>query len=174
MIRTLYRSSKGGFTFDVPTTHWRVALHDAGGLFWVDFSEEPPEVVEPFLRDVFGFHALVVNDVLREGYVAKIDNWGEYVYAVLHAVRFNTDTLELVTREIDALLSKNYLVTYHAQPIQAVNHLWSSCQNDQRRLELADGLAELVPRFRVLDTALQLPPHRAQGAPQNAAALPVH
>jgi len=145
MIRTLYRSSKGGFTFDVPTTHWRVALHDAGGLFWVDFSEEPPEVVEPFLRDVFGFYALVVNDVLREGYVAKIDNWGEYVYAVLHAVRFNTDTLELVTREIDALLSKNYLVTYHAQPIQAVNHLWSSCQNDQRRLERgADHLLYLL------------------------------
>ncbi len=135
MIRTLYRSSKGGFTFDVPTTHWRVALHDEGGLFWVDFSEAPPEVVEPLLRDHFGFHPLVINDVLREAYVAKIDNWGEYVYAVLHAVRFSAETLGLVTREVDALLGKNYLVTYHAQPIHVINQLWSACQNDQRRLE---------------------------------------
>jgi magnesium transporter len=155
MIRTLYRSSKGGFTIDVPATHWRVALRDEGGLFWVDFSEEPPEGVEPLLREVFGFHPLAINDALREAYVAKIDNWGDYVYAVLHAVRFNPESLELVSREVDAFLGENYLVTYHAQPIQVVNSLWASCQNDQRRLE--GGADHLLYRLLDLLTADYMP-----------------
>ncbi len=147
MIRTLYRSSKGGFTIDVPATHWRVALRDDGGLLWVDFGEEPPKVVEPLLREVFGFHQLAIDDALRDAYVAKIDNWGDYVYAVLHAVRFNAESLELVAREVDAFLGQNYLVTYHTHPIEAINNLWSSCQKDQRRLE--QGADHLL--YRLLD-----------------------
>jgi magnesium transporter len=98
---------------------------------------------------------LAINDALREAYVAKIDNWGDYVYAVLHAVRFNPESLELVSREVDAFLGENYLVTYHAQPIQVVNSLWASCQNDQRRLE--GGADHLLYRLLDLLTADYMP-----------------
>jgi magnesium transporter len=89
MIRTLYRNSKGNFMTDVPLTHWRVALHDEPSVFWVDFNHEPSEVVEPLLRDIFNFHPLAIDDALREAHVPKIDNWGEYVYAVVHGVQFD-------------------------------------------------------------------------------------
>jgi magnesium transporter len=135
MIRTLYRSGKGGFTIDVPATHWRVALRDMDGLLWVDFGEEAPEVLEPMLRDIFGFHALAIDDALREAHVPKIDNWGEYLYAVLHGVRFNPETLELTTREVDVFLGQHFLVTHHRWPVEAVDRLWDTCQSDQRRLE---------------------------------------
>ncbi len=77
MIRTLYRNGKGGFTTDVPPTHWRVALADMTGLFWVDFGSEPPEKVEPLLRDIFKFHPLAIDDALHEAHVPKINN-GSY------------------------------------------------------------------------------------------------
>ncbi|MGH7461790.1 MAG: magnesium/cobalt transporter CorA [Longimicrobiales bacterium] len=164
MIRTLYRSGKGGFTIDVPQTHWRVALRDAEGLFWVDFGEEPPEVVEPYLSDVFGFHALAIDDALREVHVPKIDNWGEYVYAVAHGVVFDEQSLALATHELDIFLGKNYLVTHHRQPIEAVNRMWANSQKDQRRLEagadhllydLLDTLtADYMPAIDALDETI--------------------
>jgi len=164
MIRTLYRSSKGGFTIDVPPTHWRVALHDAEGLFWVDFGEEPPEVVEPYLRDTFNFHALAIDDALHEAHVPKIDDWGEYVYAVAHGVVFDENTLALSTRELDIFLGKNYLVTHHRQPIESVNRVWANTQKDQRRLEsgadhllydLLDNLtADYLPAIDGLDATI--------------------
>jgi magnesium transporter len=135
MIRTLYRSGKGGFTIDVPTTHWRVALRDTEGLFWIDFGEEAPETVEPFLRDIFNFHALAIDDALREAHVPKIDNWGEYIYAVAHGLVFDSNSLALSTRELDIFLGKNYLVTHHHKRIDAVDRVWGYCRNDQRRLE---------------------------------------
>ncbi len=135
MIRTLYRSHKGNFTTDVPLTHWRVALNDSQGLFWVDFNQEPVEVIEPLLRDIFGFHPLAIDDALREAHIPKIDNWGEYVYAVVHGIVYDSKAIQLTTRELDVFLGKNYLVTHHSSTIDAVNRLWSASQNDQRRLE---------------------------------------
>ncbi len=135
MIRTLYRNGKGGFTTDVPQTHWRVALADAAGLFWVDFGSEPPEKIEPLLRDIFKFHPLAIDDALNESHVPKINNWGEYVYAVFHGVNYKVDTIDLELREVDAFLGKNFLVTHHAQPVEFVDRLWSNCNTDQRRLE---------------------------------------
>src|SRR5688572_691244 len=99
MIRSLYYSHSGRYTTDLPQTHWRVALRDAEGLLWIDFGEEPSEVVEPLLRDIFKFHPLAIDDALREAHVPKIDNWGEYVYIVQHIVLFDPQTIELTTRE---------------------------------------------------------------------------
>jgi magnesium transporter len=135
MIRTLYRSGKGGYTTDVPPTHWRVALRDEGGLLWVDFCDEPAEKLEPLMRDVFAFHALAIEDALRDSHVPRIDNWGEYVYGVVHGVMFSSERIELETREVDVFLGRNYLVTHHAESVDFVDRLWSNCQSDQRRLE---------------------------------------
>jgi magnesium transporter len=141
-----------------------VALRDAKGLLWIDFGEEPSETVEPLLRDFFSFHPLAIDDALREAHVPKIDNWGEYVYIVQHIVVFDPQAIELTTREVDIFLGKNYLVTHHRQPIEAVNRVWASYQNDQQRLErgpdhvlynLLDLMtAEYMPVVDVLDDAI--------------------
>ncbi|MCC7359108.1 MAG: magnesium/cobalt transporter CorA [Anaerolineales bacterium] len=134
MIRTLYRNAKGSFTTDVPTTHWRVALADAEGLFWVDLSGEPPEKVEPLLREIFKFHPLAIDDALNEVHVPKINNWGDYIYAVCHGINYNAEKIELELLEVDAFLGENFLVTHHTAPVDFVDRLWSNCNTDQRRL----------------------------------------
>lgn len=135
MIRTLYRTSKGTFSIDIPPTHWRVALRDAGGLFWLDLSDEPIEKVEPILRDTFAFHPLAIDDALRETHVPKIDNWGEAVYVNVHSVELKRETIHVTTRELDIFLGANFLVTLHAEPIQALDRLWNNNRSDPRRLE---------------------------------------
>jgi len=135
MIRTLYRSGKGGYTTDVPPTHWRVALRDTDGLLWVDFCDEKPEKLEPLLRDVFKFHSLAIEDALRDAHVPRIDNWGDYLYGVVHGVVFNREKVELESREVDIFLGRNFVVTHHAQTVDFVDRLWTNCQSDQRRLE---------------------------------------
>ena len=135
MIRTLYRSGKGGFTVDVPPSHWRVAMRDLEGLLWVDIENETTEKVDPLLREVFNFHPLAIDDALRETHVPKIDNWGDYAYAVLHGISYDAETIKLGVLELDVFLGRNYLVTHHRQPLQIVNRVWTSACSDQRRLE---------------------------------------
>ncbi|MCC6188565.1 MAG: magnesium/cobalt transporter CorA [Anaerolineales bacterium] len=135
MIRTLYRSGKGSFTVDVPVTHWRAALRDEGGVFWVDFCGEPPAKLEPLMRGVFHFHPLAIDDALLESHVPKIDNWGDHVYVVMQGIVFNAERVDLETRELDVFLGRNFMVTHHAETVEFVDRLWSNCLADQRRLE---------------------------------------
>jgi magnesium transporter len=164
MIRTFYRSGAGAVTIDLPPTDWPLALRDQLGVLWVDFGAAALAEVEPHLRDPFNFHALAIDDALREAHVPKIDDWGDYIYAVVHGVIFDPTSLALSTRELDIFLGPNYLVTYHRQAINAVERVWRSICHDQRRLDHgADYLfylvldmltADYMPAIDALDSTL--------------------
>jgi magnesium transporter len=131
----LFRNGKGNFTTDLPQTHWKVALRDPEGVLWVDYCDEPHPNVEPALRDIFGFHQLAIDDALRETHVPKIDNWGEYAYTVLHGVDFDPERIDLETRELDAFLGRNYLVTYHKTRLEVADRVYKSVCDDPQRIE---------------------------------------
>jgi magnesium transporter len=165
MIRTLYRPSAGGIRLDLSPDALEAARDDAGGLLWVDLEAEPKEACEPVLRGLFSFHPLAIDDALEESHVPKIDDWGSYLYVVLHAVRLDQgDGIRLDTLELDAFLGSNYLVTHQAEPVVSVERLWVACQRDERHLqrgaahllyELADELvADYMPVLEGLDEAI--------------------
>jgi magnesium transporter len=165
MIRSLYRTQDGHIRTDLRPDEFAAALEDAGGLLWVDFSGEPPEACEPILRETFGFHPLAVDDALEEAHVPKVDDWGRYLYVVLHAVVFDhQDGGPLRTLELDVFLGKNYLVTHQTQSIAAADRVWAACQRDERNLQrgacrllyrLADELvADYMPTVEEIDEAI--------------------
>jgi magnesium transporter len=120
---------------DLPREEIDAALGNPEGCLWVDFENTPPESDEPFLREVFCFHPLAIDDALQESHVPKVDDWGEYLYIVLHAVEFNSQNGgELNTLELDVFLGDNYLVTHHDQKIPALETVWSSIRRDERHV----------------------------------------
>ncbi len=136
MIRSLYRTKDGRFRLDLNPDEFARALQDPRGLLWVDFENTPPEVDEPILRETFSFHPLAVDDALQQSHVPKVDDWGEYIYVVLHAVVFDKgDGGHVETLELDAFLGKNYIVTHHDRPIDAIERVWTACQRDERHLK---------------------------------------
>lgn len=148
MIRTLYRNSRGSVTTDVPETHWKAALHDVGGLFWVDLGDEPDEHVSRILLQVFNFHPLAIEDALQKAGTPKIDEWGEYVYIAVHGISFEPATNELDTHEIDVFLGKNFLVTHHKNPMLSADKVWKYAQRNEQ--SLARGPDYLL--YHILDT----------------------
>ncbi len=148
MINTLYRTQDGQIQRDLIPEQLVPALQDADGLLWVDLFNEPKEVCAPLLSKTFGFHPLAVDDALEETHVPKVDDWGEYIYIVLHSVTFDQERGELLqTQELDVFLGKNYLVTYRTQPILAIDRVWSTCARDERYLQ--KGVARLL--YQVVD-----------------------
>lgn len=136
MIRSMYFSPENKLQTDVPVSTFSQNLAAQGGLLWVDFQDSPPREDEPILLNVFGFHPLAVDDALQESHVPKVDDWGEYVYIVLHAISFdpgNEDHLQ--THELDIFLGKNYVVTHHDEPIEALDRVWNTIFRDERHLK---------------------------------------
>ncbi len=127
MIRILYRTADGRLRTDLTREELPSALADKTGLLWVDFEGEPPEVCQPLLTDVFGFHPLAVDDALVEMHVPKVDDWGSYLYIALHAVHIDLNGGNpLDTHELDFFLGEHYLVSHHDEPVAAVNRVLGS------------------------------------------------
>lgn len=165
MVRSLYRTPEGRIQIDVPPGEFAQAIQNPRGLLWVDFEDTPPETDESILRDTFGFHPLAVGDALKQSHVPKIDDWGEYVYIVLHAVVFDQrNGGEVDTLEVDVFLGKNYIVTHHDERIEAIERAWAACQRDERHLKggadhllyrIADEVAaSYMPAVEEMDAAI--------------------
>ena len=141
MIRSLFYKD-GKIRTDLKPAEWSAALADTDGLLWVDFEGNPPEKDEPLLREIFHFHPLAIDDALEESHVPKVDDWGDYLYVVLHAVAFKPgDEQGIDTQELDVFLGMNYIVTHHDEHIPAVERVHENVQRDERHLkEQADHL----------------------------------
>jgi magnesium transporter len=151
---------------DLGPDQFDAALEDEQGLLWVDFVGEPPERCEPILRETFGFHPLAVDDALQESHVPKVDDWGSYLYVVLHAVVMSEGQDErLDTLELDIFLGENYLVTHHDHPIPVVDRVWELWLRDERHrkkgpdhvlYQITDELAaSYMPVVEQIDSAIE-------------------
>lgn len=167
MIRSLYQTQDGSAQTNLRPEELSLALRDQHGTLWVDFVNEPPETCEPILLGTFKFHPLAVDDALQESHVPKVDDWGDYLYIVLHAIALdNQDDGQVDTLELDIFLGKNYIVTHHDHPISTVDRVWAICHRDERHPKkgadhilylLADELvASYMPVVEKIDEAIEL------------------
>jgi magnesium transporter len=176
MLRILYYQD-GMLSTDLDGTALAAAVRDPSGLLWIDLVAELPENCRALFRDPFDFHPLAIDDALEEAHVPKVDDWGRYLYLVLHAIEFDPAGEEPVdTLELDVFLGRNYLVTYHAEPIAAVERVSALVGRDERRLQrgpahvlylLTDELiADYMPVIERIDVEIDRIEDEIFGAPQ--------
>ena len=141
MIRSMHLVEGRELRTELSRDEFREVIANGQGLLWVDIYQEPREAVEPMLREVFGFHPLAIEDALDEAHVPKVDDWGSYLYVVLHAVLNSTlqDGNELQTDEIDIFAGSRYIVTFQDYPMPAVDRVWNVVQRDHRVLDRGAG-----------------------------------
>ena len=133
MMRIMHRRANGTIDSSFDAGSLPGALADPSGLTWVDFLDEPPEACTGVLAGVFHFHPLAIDDALRQSHVPKVDDWGEYVYVVLHAIQFDAASEQMLqTIELDIFAGPNYVVTHREQSLDAVDRVWDLCGKDER------------------------------------------
>lgn len=101
-------------------------LQDKDCLLWVDL-ENPDEFESDTLVEIFNFHPLTVEDCVSDLSQPKVDDYEEYLFLVMHAVNLNSET-QLSTIELDIFLGKNYVVTFHKEPVKSVREVRESVQ----------------------------------------------
>ena len=143
MMRIMHRRADGTIDTSFDAGSLTGALADPSGLTWVDFNDEPPEACTRIMAGVFHFHPLAIDDALAESHVPKVDDWGEYLYLVLHALEFDGGEQQaLSTIELDIFAGRNYVVTHREQDLDALERVWALCPKDERLL--GRGAARLL------------------------------
>lgn len=147
-MRSLYIDNGGTIDIDLTTEQITTALHAEQGLLWVDLSGvEEGRSYETLLTETFGFHPLAVDDALHESHVPKLDDWESYLYLVLQDGIYTAGQEEMTLPELDVFLGPYFLVSYHRDPLPAVERVWSDAQRDPRFL--SHGADHLL--YRMID-----------------------
>lgn len=99
-------------------------LADETNLVWVDFLGETPDELKrakDVLLNVFKFHRLTVEDCFETRNEPKVEGFTDYIYLIVHGVKpEETSSANFVTKELDAFLGKNFVVTFHNERFRSI------------------------------------------------------
>ncbi len=124
---------------------------EAAGLAWLNI-EAPTERETDWLAEHYDFHALDYEDVLsRRRQRAKIDEYADYVFLVLHFPRFDKSTGRLQAAELDVFVAEGLLITLPKEPLKPLSALWSRCEarEDERLRYMGKGSGYLL--YEIVD-----------------------
>ena len=107
----------------------RLAELDAHGLTWVHLTAPRPDEASG-LASRYGWHPLDLEDVLSKRQRPKIDEYPEYLFAVLHFPVYDKTVQRLNAGELDFFLGPGYLVTLPAVELLPVTRLFQRCYDD--------------------------------------------
>ncbi len=116
MIHSVYYPKEGPLQESLSFQQMQTAISDENGLLWVNLSNPTEEERNSILTDLFAFHPLTIDDCVSIGYQPpKVDDFGQYLFLIMHVVQPNHDFREMETRELSFFLGSNYLVSYHQE-----------------------------------------------------------
>ncbi len=103
-------------------------------LHWIDIEDPAPDEAKLLEKS---FHPLAVEDCFSEIHHPKVDEYEQYLFIIVHGIRFDVPTDQFVTRKLDIFLGANYLVTHHHGPLRSITASREQCQR---------GLNAAMPR----------------------------
>lgn len=89
-------------------------------LLWVDIQGDFSSEAEAELSRVLGWHPIVLENFHLASSRPKLINFDRYSQVTLHALNLSGPKTESRTIEIDIVIAKTYLVTYHKLPVRSI------------------------------------------------------
>jgi magnesium transporter len=140
-VRSWYRPAAGQLEHGLSPEDMHRAVRSGEGLLWVDIAADGREAGEAILREVFGFHALTIDDCYNTLIdPPKVDDYNDYLFVIVHNVMYGEADAVLTTNELDIYIGANYVVSVHRSPVRAVEEI-------ARRAEQGTPVASRGPAF---------------------------
>ncbi|MSR65072.1 MAG: magnesium/cobalt transporter CorA [Verrucomicrobiae bacterium] len=130
---------------DIELIQLQTLLADPTLMIWVDLDNPAESEWKTVLEDIFKFHPLAIEDCISISQTPKVDDYETYLYMVIHAVDFSRKTEQFSTTELDFFLGKNFVVTYHREPLHSITSTMDRCKKNPAQVARAsDRLAHTI------------------------------
>jgi magnesium transporter len=121
MTQTFLYTETKGLEENIPIDRLPEAFSDVNAVLWIDLEAPTEDEINQILRDICNFHPLAIEDCVHDVIRPKFDDFGDYLFMVLHAINFiNLEQGKINTLELDLFLGKNTVVTVHKAPLLTI------------------------------------------------------
>ena len=132
VIKAYYLTPEDELKRDLSEEEIGTTFKSKEGLLWVDIGEATEED-DSFLERIFNFHHLVVEDCISPIiHPPKIDDFGDYLFIVVHGVNHITESDIVETAELAIFLGSNFVVSNHNFGLYSVESVRRVVEDDGR------------------------------------------
>ncbi|HAX23735.1 MAG TPA: magnesium transporter [Chloroflexi bacterium] len=126
----------------------QVVVHD--GLRWIDIRKPGPQEIE-YLRNEFGFHELLLDDVISRTQRPKIDIDDDYAFLVMHFPVHNKETRVTTASEVDFFVGRDYVITAHDGVLRPLGGMFDQAAKSEDAREAMMSQSPLHLLYYVID-----------------------
>jgi magnesium transporter len=127
-----YLSPEGQLHQNLGREEIRNAYQSRQGLLWIDICETAQEDGE-FLEKDLGLHHLAAEDCISPNiHPPKIDDFGDYVFIIVHGINHAEETEIVETAELAIFLGSHFVVSNHNLPLYSVESIRQLVAEDGR------------------------------------------
>lgn len=96
----------------------------SGTVRWIDLQGQDEPTLHG-LAERFGFHPLTIEDCLHIDQRPKLEEYGDYLFMVIHGFACPTGkTTDVAPQELHLFLGAGYLVTVHTEAMEPLERVW--------------------------------------------------
>ncbi len=116
---------------DTPGVTWI----NIDGLYQVNFLEK--------LGECYGFHPLVLEDILNTDQRPKMEDYGDYLFIVLRVLSYKDQVKEIETEQVSLILGPNFVFSFQEKEGDSFDPIRQRIRNNKGRVRKmgADYLA---------------------------------
>lgn len=150
MIRSFVFNNGSLVGQDLDVDSLKLVMFDKGLHVWIDMENVTDAEARPILEGVCNFHPLAIEDCIQPSDRPKVDEYDKYLFMVIHAVDFTRGEEEFRTTELNIFMGKDFLVTYHNDPLRSITATIDRVQKNSVAVARApDRLAHTLLDFLV-------------------------
>lgn len=122
MTTKVYAYTKGSTTVDERSpAELPKLIEDPNVIFWVDLCGRDP-AHDTLLTEVFKIHPLVLEDMFLDAPQPKIEDFGDYLYLVVHGLDRNAEQPDNIeTIELDLVIGPRFILTHHPTTLRSTD-----------------------------------------------------
>jgi magnesium transporter len=107
---------------------------DTPTVTWINIdSLHQVEILEK-LGECYGFHPLVLEDILNTDQRPKMEDYGEYLYIVLRILNYNDKSGEIESEQISLILGPNFIISFQEREGTVFNPVRERIRNGKGRI----------------------------------------
>ena len=101
-----------------------------GNLKWVDFTNATEES-KKYLADNYNFHPLDLDDCFSSRQLSKLDEYQNYIFALLHSPAYNQIRRKRTSLQWSAFIGEGFLVTLHPSDLSPLAEIAHECETSE-------------------------------------------
>lgn len=130
------------------------ALLENEETFWID-TTSIDEPLRAMMTDVLKLHPLAVEDILLDRPGPKVEDYGDYLYLVIHGVECpDADIEKMTTVELDVVISQRWLLTHHRGNLKAPAEVAEEFARNHKTMERGPAFVAHAVIDRMVDLYL--------------------